>query len=95
MQTLPRKLVTMVSDGMQRELSELAESDERTLSYLVRQAIKEYLAKKAEDVSSAKSVQRANEIQYQINCQWCGGLPPGLPPQVYDDREECTCEAEE
>ncbi|KKN75636.1 hypothetical protein LCGC14_0378740 [marine sediment metagenome] len=31
---------------------------------------------------------------FQNVCGECGGLPPGLPPQVYDDQTECQCQEE-
>lgn len=27
-------------------------------------------------------------------CAVCSGLPPGLPPQCYDGRTECSCNDE-
>lgn len=41
----------------------------------------------------ADDTQRINELIYQAEnyCLWCGGLPSGLAPQVYDDHTECEC----
>lgn len=41
--------------------------------------------------TSTSQVPRGLYERLQDICQWCGGLPSGLPPQVYDDREECSC----
>ena len=33
------------------------------------------------------------EVVYQAEnyCDYCGGLPAGLPPQIYDQTTECDC----
>ena len=48
MEKVGRRVVIMMTDGQVRDVDKVAETDDRTRSYIIRKAVDEFLAKRKE-----------------------------------------------
>lgn len=62
-------------------------------SQMVELAEKSVAASQSPATRAQQQQQRLADLAEKMNdtCEVCGGLPSGLPPQVYDDKTECEC----